>query len=509
MTKELKQKRSLYDRFIDAMTRLGEKLPPLFILFLWLFVIIAVITTIMGLFHVSTVNPLSGEVVSVQSFFSADGISWFFTSFIDNAMDFPPFGLVLIISIAVGVCELSGLFPVLIKRVLINVPHTFLTVAVIFLGMFFNLASDAAIVVVPALAGLIFYMVGRNPVVGILAGYASSAGAFGANIIVTSYDALLYPLTNQAAATVDPAIQVSMVSNWFFFAVSCILLTIVGSFVTIKFIEPRFKDTPCDAVTKEPENFPLTDLEKKGLRNTLISSLIFIGIVLAMVIPYNGWLRGENGQIINSPFMSGLPIIIFAFFMTNGIVFGFTTKVYKKLVDVVDAMAETVSTLKSFIICIIMIAQLTALFNWSNLGTFIALSGYNAVSSIGLNAVVLLIALTIITMIASIFISSASALWSIFAPMFVPVFILLGFNPAVVQAAFRIGSPILSIISPFMVYIPMVLSYLAKYTTKFNIGKLISAMIPYSVAFFIIWVLQLVVWVVFNIPLGPDGFVYL
>lgn len=509
MTKELKQKQSLYDRFIEAMTRLGEKLPPLFILFMWLFVIIAVITTIMGIFNVSTTNPLSGEVVPVQAFFSADGIGWFFTSFIDNAMGFAPFGLVLIISIAVGVCEISGLFPVLIKRTLMKIPPAFLTVAVIFLGMLFNLASDSAIVIVPALAGLIFYMVGRNPVVGILAGYASAAGAFGANITVTSLDAVLFPLTNQAAATIDPSVQVSMVSNWFFFAASTVLLTIVGSIITIKFIEPKFKDTPCDAIASEPENIELTDLERKGLRNVLIATLIFIATVLVMIVPYNGWLRGENGQVINSPFMDGLPIIIFAFFLVIGIVFGFTTKAYKKLNDVVETMAETVITLKNFIICIIMIAQLTALFNWSNLGTYIALSGYNIVSSIGLNSLVLLIALIIITMIASIFITSASGLWSIFAPMFVPVFMLLGFSPAVVQAAFRIGSPVISIVSPFMIYTPMALSYISKYTTKFNIGRLISAMIPYSVGFFIIWVLQLVVWVVFDIPLGPDGFIYL
>lgn len=509
MTQELKTKRSPYERFVDWMSRVGEKLPSPFVLFLWLFAIVAVITTIMGLFHASVTNPVSGEAVAVQGFLSADGLSWFFTSFIDNVMDFPPFGLVLVIALAVGICEASGFFPVLFKKLLMNVPSTLLTAAVIFFGMLLTCAGDAGIILVPTLAGLIFYTVGKSPVVGILAGYAATAGTFGANVIPSSYDALLYPLTNQAAATIDPTAQVSMLSNWFFFGTSCILFTIVGTFVTVKFIEPRFGNLPCDAITEKPENKPLSDLERKGLRNVLIATLVFIAIILVLLIPHNGWLRGENGGIISSPFMEGLPFVFLAFFSTIGIVYGFTTKVYHKLMDVADAMGETVASLKGFIVTVIAIAQLVALFNWSNLGTYIALSAYNAVSSIGLNSLILLIALVIITMIASLFISSASALWSIFAPMFVPTFMLLGFSPAVVQAAFRVGSPVLSIISPFMVYIPMIITMVTKYTKKFNIGQLLSAMIPYSIFFLVVWIIQLIVWVVFNIPLGPDGFIYL
>ena len=509
MTKELKENSTLYDRFINSMTKLGDKLPYVFVLFLWLFGIVAVITTVLGWFNLSMTNPVSNEVVEVKSFFSAEGLGWFFSSFFDNVMDFPPFGIVLLFTIAIGVCEVSGLFPVLIKRLLVNVPTTFLTVAVVFLGMIFSLAGDASIVIIPALAGLIFYTAGKNPIVGILAGYGAAGGGFGANLIVTSYDALLYPLTNKAIATVDPSIQVSMVSNWYFFAASCIILTITGTFVTIKFVEPKFGKIPCDALTEKLENAPLTDIEKKGLRNVLIATIIFISTVLIALVPQNGWLRGENGALINSPFMSGLSFILFAFFIVIGAVFGITTKVYKDINDISASMAEAVVSLKGFIISTIVIAQLTALFNWSNLGTVTALSFYKLINVIGLNGGALLIVLVIITMIASIVLSSASALWSIFAPMFVPTFMLLGFDPAVVQAAFRIGSPILSIVSPFMIYIPMVLTYIAKYTKKFNVGQLISAMIPYSVAFFIVWVFQLIIWVMFDIPLGPDGFIYL
>lgn len=507
---EKQKKRSLYTRMIDKLEKVGDKLPSPFMLFVYLTVIVIVITTILALFGVHVTDPVSGNPVYVKSVLSSEGLGWFCTSFINNVMEFAPFGLVLLISIAVGVAEQVGLFPVLIKRTLMHVPSSLLTLAVVFIGIIFNFASDAAIVIVPALAGLIFYTVGKNPIVGILAGFASSAGAFGANLIFTSYDALLYPLTNEAAATVDPTMQISIVSNWYFFAVSCILLTIVGTVVTIKFIEPKFGNLPCEAIDESSlESQDITPLEKKGLRNVLIAVIVFLVVLALLIVPSNGLLRGENGSIIDSPFMDGIPFFIFIFFLMIGIVYGFTTKAMKSVEDVPKMMAESVVTLKGFIASIIIIAQLIAIFNWSNLGTFIALSCYNLVIDIGLNGIWLLIALVIITMITSIFISSASALWSMFAPMFVPMFMLLGFSPAMIQVAFRIGSPVLTIVSPFMVYIPMVMTYMSKYTKKFNIGMLISAMIPYSVSFFVIWIIQMLVWVFFNLPLGPDSFVYL
>ena len=40
-------------------------------------------------------------------------------------------------------------------------------------------------------------------------------------------------------------------------------------------------------------------------------------------------------------------------------------------------------------------------------------------------------------------------------------------------------------------------------------GSLISMMLPYSIAFLAVWVIQMIVWVVFNLPLGPGASVFL
>lgn len=512
MASNIKEKKSFYAKLVEKMERVGNKLPSPFIMFMYLTAAIIVIIAILGIIGVHITDPSNGQTIYIKSLFSKEGLGWFFPNFIKNIMDYSPFGLVLLLTVAVTLADQVGFFPVLIKRSLLKVPPFLLTIVVITLAILFNFASDAAIVVVPPLAGLIFYMVGRNPIVGILAGYAAAAGGFGANLIVTSYDALLFPLTNSAAATVSGSNvePMTMVSNWYFFAASAVILIITATFITIKFIEPRFKNIECDNADKTLlQQKTLTSIEKKGLRNVLISVIIFLAIILLLILPKNGLLRGADGGIIQSPFMDGIPFIIFAFFVMIAIVYGVTTKYIKKVEDIPIMTGEAVASLKSFIASVFIIGQLIAIFNWSNLGKVIGLACYYLAMAIGLNGIWLLFALIIITMITSIFISSASALWSMFAPMFVPMLMLLGFSPAVIQVAFRIGSPLLTIVSPFMVYIPMIMGYIGKYTKKFNLGLLLSAMFPYTIAFTIVWILQLVLWIIFNLPLGPNSFIYL
>ena len=47
-----------------------------------------------------------------------------------------------------------------------------------------------------------------------------------------------------------------------------------------------------------------------------------------------------------------------------------------------------------------------------------------------------------------------------------------------------------------------------KYDKKAGIGTLISTMLPYSIVFFILWSILLIIWIVFNLPLGPGAGLY-
>lgn len=51
----------------------------------------------------------------------------------------------------------------------------------------------------------------------------------------------------------------------------------------------------------------------------------------------------------------------------------------------------------------------------------------------------------------------------------------------------------------------MVLVFMKCYDKKSGLETLISTMLPYSMLFFVGWVLLLAIWYFFNIYLGPDA----
>ena len=98
---------------------------------------------------------------------------------------------------------------------------------------------------------------------------------------------------------------------------------------------------------------------------------------------------------------------------------------------------------------------------------------------------------------------SASAKWAIMAPVFIPMLMQLGNSPALVQMAYRIGDSTTNIISPLMSYFALVVAFAEKYDKKSGVGTLITTMVPYSIAFLIGWTILLIIWFIFNLPLGP------
>ncbi|GAA0121227.1 hypothetical protein UT300018_05430 [Clostridium faecium] len=100
---------------------------------------------------------------------------------------------------------------------------------------------------------------------------------------------------------------------------------------------------------------------------------------------------------------------------------------------------------------------------------------------------------------------SASAKWAIMAPVFVPMFMKLGFSPELTQVAYRIGDSSTNIISPLMSYFAFIVTTAQVYDEDSGIGTLISTMLPYTLAFLVGWTALLVVWYMLGINLGPGA----
>ena len=142
------------------------------------------------------------------------------------------------------------------------------------------------------------------------------------------------------------------------------------------------------------------------------------------------------------------------------------------------------------------------------MGVILAINGAQFLQSIGLTGITLIVGFVLLSASINMFMGSASAKWAIMAPVFVPMFMLLGYHPALTQAAFRIGDSVTNVITPMMSYFALIVSFAQKYNDKYGIGTIISMMLPYSLIFSIFWIFLLIIWILLGLPLGPEGSLY-
>ena len=491
---------------LGTIERVGNALPHPFILFLYLVVILIALAAILAAVGVSAVNPTTGEEVAVKSLLTRDGMVWILGSLVSNFSGFAALGIVLVMQMAIGVTESSGLLTTAIRRAVLGVPTWALTATVLFIGINGSIASEASIIFIPPLAAAAFYAAGKHPLAGLIAGYAATNAGFTANVMITATDALLYGVTQEAAQMIDPSYTTTPANNWYFMIASCFVLTIVGTFVNDRIIEPRLGKFTGSEVDQARD---ATDLEKKGLRNAGIFSVIFIVLILIGLIPSNGILRGDDGSIINGPFVTGLVPFLLAYFVLVGVIYGFTVGTFKKFEDIPRVMAESLTSLTGYIVLVFVISQFIALFNYTNLAMVIAVNAATFLDNIGLTGVPLILAILLVTTFVNFFMTSGTAKWYIFAPIFVPMFMMLGLTPEFAQVVYRIADSCTNPITPIYPYLPMVIGMAAKYDKKFGMGNVISMMIPYSFGFLIIWTIFIIAWMFLNLPLGPGAAVFL
>ena len=192
-------------------------------------------------------------------------------------------------------------------------------------------------------------------------------------------------------------------------------------------------------------------------------------------------------------------------FLLPGLAYGIGAGVIKNDKDVVELMNKTISGLSSFMVLIFFAAQFTACFNYSNLGTIISVGGADFLKSVGFTGLPLIVCFIVLTAFINIFIAVDSAKWAIMAPIFVPMFMRLGYSPELTQVAYRIGDSSTNIIAPLMPFFVLTVAFFQKYDKKAGIGSVISTMLPYSLAFLIGWIIMFCVWYVLGLPLGPGS----
>jgi len=480
----------------------GNALPHPALLFGLFALAILVLSAIGSLLGWNGVHPATGEQIEVINLMSRDGLHRILLDMVNNYTGFAPLGIVMVALLGIGVAEYSGLIRAAINALLEKAPAKSITFMIIFTGVLSNVASDLGYILIIPLAGVIFHSMGRNPIVGMAAAFAGVSGGFSANIIIGTIDPLLAGLSTEAAHILDPDYLVLPTANYYFMAVSTFLIAILGTIVTVKWTEPRLGkytgDVEQEAIVK------LTALERKGLGR---AGWVFVGwfVLLAVcLIPENGILRTNDGSILQSPILKGFISLLFLMMASAGAVYGFTVGKFKKGGDIINGMNDSFKTLVSYLVLVFFAAQFVAWFRWSNLGLLLAINGAGALQNVDIGLIPLLIIFVLFTAFTNFLMGSASAKWAIMGPVFIPIFMLLGYSPELAQAAFRVGDSITNIISPMMSFFALIIVYFQKYDKKAGIGTIIATMMPFSIAFFIAWVALLIVWILFGLPLGPD-----
>jgi len=507
-------KTPLFFRFLNAVEAVGNRLPHPITLFFIFCVAIVIISAVCESLGVSAtgelVNSATGMLepttVNAVSLANADGAVYMLTKAVDNFTGFAPLGVVLVAMLGVGTAEGSGYVSALLKRTVEITPRGIITPVVIFLGVMSNVASDAGYVVLVPIGALMFAAYGRHPLAGLAAAFSGVSGGFSANLIIGTLDPMLAGISTEAVQIIDPEYTVEPTANWFFMIVSTFLITILGTLITDFIVEPRLGKYE-GAASNEFASRELTSKERKAIKAANLTLLALIAGIVALLIPKNSFLRNPvTGDLIaGAPFMQGIIAIIALVFFIPAVVYGFVSGEFKGEKDVCRAMGKAMSSMGSFIALAFVSAQFINYFSYTKLGTIIAINGANLLKNAGIGGIPLMLAFILFSALINLLMGSASAKWTILAPVFIPMFMLLGFSPELTQVAFRIGDSCTNVITPLMSHFAMILTFVKRYDENSGIGTLISTMLPYSIIFLIGWAILLMVWMLLGLPLGPGA----
>ncbi|MEM7570866.1 MAG: AbgT family transporter [Pseudomonadota bacterium] len=499
--------------------RTGNRLPDPVFIFFYLILALMALSVLAGAVGFGAPHPTqldeSGQplLIRAESLLSAHNIERLWVEMPKTFTHFHPLGYVLVVMLGAGVAERSGLFASAMRAAVRRAPTALLTPMVALVSMMGNLAADAAYVVLIPLAGVLYAAAGRHPITGIAASFAAVAGGFSANFLPGQLDALLFGITEAAAESVFPTWDANIAGNWYFIAVMTLLFLPAIWWVTDKMIEPRLGPYVPDGQNADmasDADQPLSDVESRGLKMAGLAALGVVALWLVMVFGPGTPLVDEAArpEARLSPFYKSLVGGFFVLFLACAWAYGAAAGSIKGHRDIVKMMTGAMEDLAYYLVLSFAAAHFVAMFNWSNLGLIFAVKGAGAIEASQLPMPILLGLLVLFAGLVNLFVGSASAKWALLAPVMVPMMMLLGVSPEMTTAAYRVGDSATNILTPLMVYFPLILTFCQRWTPSFGLGSLTATMVPYSMALMAAGLCMTILWVWLGLPLGPGADVF-
>lgn len=534
------EKQGFTQKLLDGIEKIGNKVPHPVLMFLYLIIIVMVLSHILylmgvsvteeiavpvvteteGTYYVDSSEPgmvfpaepydtqfeIEQQTIAIRSLLSVEGLRFVFTSFVANFAGFSVVAVILVAMVGVGVAEEAGLMGALIRKTVKVTPRQLITFILVLVGVLSSVATDAGYLILIPLGAVAFASLGRHPLAGVAAAFGGVSAIFAVNILIAPLDGMLTEITNEAILLAGGE-PITIVANFYFAAASTIVLSIVAAVVTDRIIEPRLGvyQAKKGAAEEETQDKEAAAAEGRGLQYALYGFLGILVLVLLLTLPPGAPLRDpETGSIIgNTPFMDSLIFIITLFFLIAGIGYGIGAKTLQGSGDIIKGVNKTFAGLSGLIFMLLMISQFIAFFNFSRMPQVVAVWMADTLEQANIGALPLLIGFVGVIMFLNIIIPNVIPKWAIFAPIFIPVFMRLGVAPQTVLAAYRLGDSPTNVITPLMVYLPFVLTIVQRYQKDAGIGTVVALMLPYTLIIGITWLLLFIIWFVLGIPLGP------
>lgn len=494
----------------DLIERAGNLLPHPFWLFLILAVVVMILSAVLASAGVSVVNPGTGKKMVIKSLLTSGGIKEIFGNGVNAYATFPPLATVLVTMVGISIAQGSGLIDAVLRSFVTKVPAGALTFALAFTAMIGHVAGDSAYVVLIPLGALVFEAVGRSPILGAIIAFVSISAGYDASPSITTTDVLLSGISTAAAATVDKHAVVSPLSNYYFALASSV---VVAATITLVVETILVKRTDLDVDTDYAAEHGATTLsdmqlkpnERRGLRWAGLAAVLFLGLVAAVLIPASSPFRGEGGSVTKSPLFTGMALLLWLFFSLVGIVYGFTAKTFHKPKEIMDAATKGIAELAPILVLFLAISLFLDFFKWTGMGEMLAVWGAEKLAATGLPMWAILLGVCVLISVLNFIITSGSAMWSLVAPIFIPMLMLLGTPPATTQALYRIADSVTNCVTPMSPYFVMALGFVQRWKKSAGIGTLASFTIPIAGVVWVVWVAFFFAWYGLKLPFGPGN----
>ena len=477
-------------------------------------------------------NELEPVLIAVENLLSVAGIKLIISNAMTNFLSFAPFGTLIISLIGLAIAESSGAIEAFSKKFIKPMPNWVLTFLVLFISITSSLINEVGYAILIPLFALIFFINGRNPILGIVSTYCGIAFGYGISIFVGSTDIALRDYTENAARLIDPSYHVALSSNLIFIVIASIIISIVGTIIIEKIMVNKIGHYKREEVESKTEQYRVINYdeeeqkkierernEKRGLKHSLIVGIIILIIYIYSLIPglpgsgvlldtsaktYVDQLFGENAY-----FQSSFTYMVSLFFALTGIAYALGARTFKNDKEFIEEASSKFKNIGSLILLMFVFSQFIAVYKESNFGMVLNTYLVNLLEQMNMSGIFLILVTMIFIGIGNLLYTGTSSKWMLFAPVVVPMFMQSNITPEFAQVVMRSSLSMTNGATPLLASFVIFIGYLNIYNLNKNkpytIRKSLKLITPYFGLIALTWILLIIGWYIIGAPLGAGA----